>query len=153
MRNDYCVYSKGCDVSDNSLVIVDYEHGARLSYMECHFTPEYTREFTFIGDKGKMTGFYNNEQEFKIMVWKRFEAEPTYYYPEKIDGEGISAHGGGDYGILKAFSAHVHTGTPCMIGIKGARDSAAIAIAAAESEETGMPVIIPKGKDLEGKAR
>ena len=153
MRNDYCVYSKACDVSDNSLVIVDYENGTRLSYMECHFTPEYTREFTFIGDKGKMTGFYNNEQDFKIMVWKRFEKEPVYYYPEKIDGEGISAHGGGDYGILKAFSTHVHAGVPCMVGIKGARDSAAIAIAAAESEETGMPVWIPKSKNLEGAAR
>ena len=30
-----------------------------------------------------------------------------------------------------------------MKGVKGARDSAAIAIAAAESEESGMPVLIP----------
>lgn len=153
IRNDYCVYSKSCDVSDNSLVIVDYENGTRLSYMECHFTPEYTREFTFIGDKGKLTGFYNNEQEFKIMVWKRFEDKPQYYYPEKVEGEGISSHGGGDYGILKSFSSCIHAGKPCMVGIKGARDSAAIAIAAAESEETGLPVWIPKSKVLEGAAR
>lgn len=153
MHNDYCVYSKACDVSDNSLVIVDYERGARLSYMECHFTPEYTREFTFVGDKGKLTGFYNNEQDFKIMVWKRFEKEPTYYYPEKVTGVGVSAHGGGDYGILKSFSSYVHAGESCMIGIKGARDSAAIACAAFESEETGMPVMIPKSKALEGKAK
>ena len=153
MSNDYCMYSKGCDVSDNSLVIVDYEKGARLSYVECHFTPEYTREFTFIGDKGKLTGFYNNEQDFKIMVWKRFAEKPTYYYPEKVEGGAIMAHGGGDYGIMKSFSSLVHAGKPCMVGIKGARDSAAIAIAAYESEHTGMPVMIPKCKELEGMAK
>ena len=139
---DLCVYSKACETSDNALVIVDYEHGARLSYMECHFTPEYTREFMFVGDKGKLTAFYNNEQEFKIMVWKRFEKEPVYYYPEKR--VGVGGHGGGDEGIIKNFSELVLKGEPCIIGVKGARDSAAIAIAAFESEESGMPVIIPK---------
>ena len=119
--------------------------------MECHFTPEYSREFLFVGDKGKLTAFYNNEQEFKIMVWKRFEKEPVYYYPKKV--EGIGAHGGGDEGIIKRFSSLVLRGEPCMIGVKGARDSAAIAIAAYGSEESGMPVMIPKGKALEGKAK
>lgn len=147
-KKDLCVYSEACEVADNGLLIVDYEHGARLSYMECHFTPEYSREFTFIGDKGKLTAFYNNEQEFKIMVWKRFEKEPVYYYPEKVIGVG--GHGGGDHGIIKKFSSLVLEGKPCMVGVKGARDSAAIAIAAFESEESGMPVFIPKGKAVEG---
>ena len=40
-----------------------------------------------------------------------------------------------------------------MYGIKGARDSAVIAIAAAESEESGMPVFIPESKAMEGVAR
>ena len=148
---DLCVYSKACETSDNALVIVDYEHGARLSYMECHFTPEYTREFMFVGDKGKLTAFYNNEQEFKIMVWKRFEKEPVYYYPEKR--VGVGGHGGGDEGIIKNFSELVLKGEPCIIGVKGARDSAAIAIAAFESEESGMPVIIPKSKEIKGYNR
>ena len=60
---------------------------------------------------------------------------------------------GGDYGIMKSFSSLVHAGKPCMVGIKGARDSAAIAIAAYESEHTGMPVMIPKCKELEGMAK
>ena len=141
---DMCVYSKACEVSDNSLVIVDYEHGARICYMECHFTPEYSREFMFTGDKGKLTAFYNNEQDFKIMVWKRHEDKPVYYYPKKMNDSG--GHGGGDYGIIKEFSNLVLKNKPCMVGIRGARDSAAIAIAAFESEESGMPVMIPKGK-------
>lgn len=148
-RDDKCVYSVECDVPDNSLVIVDYDNGTRMSYMECHFTPEYTREFTFVGDKGKLTAFYDNEQNFKIMVWKRHEAEPVYYYPEKQTG----GHGGGDEAIFEAFASYVMNGKTGMYGIKGARDSAAIAIAAAESEETGMPVFIPLSKAMEGDAK
>ncbi len=149
VRKDKCVYSKECDVPDNSLVIVDYDNGARLSYMECHFTPEYTREFTFVGDKGKLTAFYDNEQNFKIMVWKRHEAEPVYYYPEKQTG----GHGGGDDAIIEKFSEYVLNGKTGMYGIKGARDSAAIAIAAAKSEASGMPVMIPVSKAMEGEAK
>jgi len=149
-KDDGCVYSKECDVPDNGLVIIDYDGGARLCYMECHFTPEYTREFMFVGDKGKMTAFFDNEQNFKIMVWKRFEDEPKYYYPERSDGNG---HGGGDQGIIKEFFRRVNEGKPGMFGIQGARDSAAIAIAAAESEETGMPVFIPEVKYPENSIR
>lgn len=137
---DKCVYASDCDVSDNSLVLIDYESGARISYMECHFTPEYTREFMFVGDKGKIEAFFNNEQEFKIKLWKRHEEKPTYFYPPKSEG----GHGGGDPGIIKEFFSLIERGVPCMKGVKGARDSAAIAIAAYESEKSGMPVNIPK---------
>lgn len=136
---DGCVYAEECDVPDNSLVLIDYDGGARLCYMECHFTPEYTREFMFVGDRGKLTAFFDNEQNFKIMVWKRHEAEPVYYYPEKNEG----GHGGGDTGIVDAFFRYVAEGRPRMVGIQGARDAAAIAIAAAKSEETGLPERIP----------
>ena len=37
-----------------------------------------------------------------------------------------------------------------MKGVKGARDSAAIAIASYESEKTGLPVIIPAVEYPEG---
>jgi len=141
-KEDFCVYAQECDVHDNSLVLIDYENGARICYMECHFTPEYSREFMFVGDKGKIYGFYNNEQEFVIKVWKRHTRKIDIYLPERRSG----GHGGGDEGIAREFIERVKLGKPALPGILGARDSAAIAIAAAESAETGMPVIIPKKK-------
>src|SRR5690606_38991010 len=60
VKDDLCVYAEEVDVHDNSLAIIDYANGARISFMECMFTPEYSREFTFIGTAGKMYGFYNN---------------------------------------------------------------------------------------------
>lgn len=137
---DLCVYAKECDVHDNSLVIVDYYNGARICYMECHFTPEYSREFMFVGTKGKIHGFYNNEQEFKITVLKRHTKQTDIYIPEKRSG----GHGGGDEGIAREFLDRIKFGKPTMSGVLGARDSAAIAIASAESAEIGIPIFIPK---------
>lgn len=145
-HQDLCVYAKDCDVPDNSQVLIDYANGARITYLECHFTPEYTREFMFIGDKGKIEAFYDNEQNFKIKLWKRHEKEPQYFYPPKSDG----GHGGGDPGIVRDFIGLVKRGTPCMRGVKGARDSAAIAIAAFDSDKSGLPVVIPDVEYPEG---
>jgi predicted dehydrogenase len=148
-RSDLCVYSKECDVNDNSLVIIDYHNGARICYMECHFTPEYTREFMFVGTKGKIYGFYNNEQEFKITVWKRHAKKADVYLPERTGG----SHGGGDERIAAEFIKRVKEGKPSMPGVLGARDSVAIAVAAEESAETGMPVYIPEKKIPAGEER
>jgi predicted dehydrogenase len=139
-KPDFCVYARECDVPDNGILLVDYENGARMSYMECHFTPEYSREFMFIGAKGKITAFYNNEQEFRITVRKRHERKETVYFPERSEG----GHGGGDPMIAEEFIRRIMEGKSGMFGVKGARDSAAIAIASIESEQTGLPVEIPK---------
>jgi len=148
-KDDLCVFAQECDVHDNSLVIIDYDNGARICYMECHFTPEYSREFMFVGDKGKIYGFYNNEQEFKITVWKRHTRKIEMYIPERSSG----GHGGGDERIAREFIEKVKAGKPSISGVLGARDSAAIAIAAVKSSETGMPVIIPEKKILAGYER
>lgn len=138
LKDDLCVYAEEIDTHDNGLVLIDYDNGARISYMECHFTPEYSREFMFIGTGGKLTAFYNNEQDFKITVMKRHSTEVETYYPDRRPG----SHGGGDDAIVQKFVELVKKGQPAMPGIQGARDSAAIAIAAADSAESGMPVTI-----------
>lgn len=144
-KDDLCVYAEECDVHDNSLVIIDYDNRARINYMECHFTPDYSREFTFVGTKGKIYGFYNNEQEFEIRIWKRHTRKWDVYFPERTKG----GHGGGDLAIVEEFIKHIKRGKPAIPGIHGARDSAAIAIAAAESAAKGLPINIPPANIFE----
>ena len=136
---DGCVYAQECEVEDNCVVTIRYENGAKMTYTECHFTPDYTREFTFIGDKGRLYGFYNNEQEFKIRVTYRHSKKVDEYFPPKIAG----GHGGGDPRIQEEFLDRVLSGRPSMSGAIDARNSAAVAIAAGQSVDTGMPVDIP----------
>jgi len=142
---DFCVYAQEVDVEDNSLITIDYDNGARVVYSECHFTPEYTREFTFTGTKGKMVAFYNNEQEFVITVTYRHSRGRDVYHPPKVSG----GHGGGDPMIIKQFLDYVQKGDPVASGIEGARDSAAIAIAALESRKRNAPVEIPRVASIE----
>jgi hypothetical protein len=43
------------DVEDLSMVLMRLESGAMASYQQCHFTPDYWRNFTVIGteERGK----------------------------------------------------------------------------------------------------
>ena len=47
------------------MAIIEYDGNARAVYTECHFTPEY-REFTFIGDKGKLYGYFINSGDYQF---------------------------------------------------------------------------------------
>ncbi len=137
-RQDFCVWAREVDVEDNTILTVRYDNGAKVTYMECHFTPDYNRQFTLIGAGGRMTAFYNNEQEFVIRVQKRAETKVAEYHPPRSAG----GHGGGDPRILDDFLARVRRGEHSCPGVPDARNSAAIAIAAAQSSVTNLPVKI-----------
>lgn len=135
---DLCVWAEEVDVDDNAVVSIKYANGAKASYMECHFSPDYNRQFTLVGDKGKLDAFYNNEQEFVIHLHKRFTDKIETFHPPKAAG----GHGGGDPRILKSFIDLVKRNAHECPGGVDARNSAAIAIAAAKSEEIEAPVTI-----------
>ncbi len=138
-REDLCVYGADVDIEDNTIVTVRYANGARMTYIECHFTPDYNRHFTLIGTRGRIYGFYNNQQDFRIEVTYRHSTRKDVIYSEKREG----GHGGSDPIIQAEFVRRVRAGERCCPGMIGARDSAAIAAAAGHAMETGMPTVIP----------
>ena len=133
VHGDGCVWAKEIDVEDNSVTTVRYANGAKLTYVECHFTPDYNRHFVLIGTKGRMVAFYNNEQEFRIELTYRHSDRRDLFSPPKLSG----SHGGGDVAIHAEFLSLARAGKACCPGVMGARNSAAIAIRAAESSEVG----------------
>lgn len=139
VTDDLCVYSEAVDVDDNAIVVIDYDNGARVSYSECHFAPDYSREFSFTGTKGRVTAFYNNEQDYVITVVERHSGATTVFHPERRPG----GHGGSDEAVVQAFIDLIHAGKPATPGLRGARDAAAIAIAAMTSSRTGQPAQVP----------
>lgn len=136
---DGCVWAREIDVDDNAVITVRYANGAKMTYTECHFTPDYNRHFTLIGDRGRLYGFYNNEQEFVIQIQHRHDSTVHEYRPPRSAG----GHGGGDPAILDAFITQAGSGVHSCSGALDARNSAAIAIAAAESCETHQAVEVP----------
>ena len=92
-----------------------------------------------------MVAFYNNEQEFKIVVTQRHTQKEDIYYPTKVEG----AHGGGDRRIIRQFLDLVERGKASAVGVEGARDSVAIAVAALHSKKKGKPIVIPRVSEIE----
>lgn len=138
-KQGLCVFSHVVDVDDNSLAIIEYDGNTRAIYTECHFTPEYTREFTFVGDKGKLYGYFINSGNYLIRISRRFSSDVEEHHLVPARG----SHGGGDAQLLEEFITCVKTGRQPEHSILIARDSTAICAAAAESIELGMPVEIP----------
>ncbi len=139
-KDDLCVFAEEADVNDNSQVIITYESGKSAVYTECHFTPEYTRDFWFVGADGKMYAQYNNECNFVIRNQYRHTDHVDEWHPRSTGG----GHGGGDPLIQQAFLDWVRD--PEKMDITqtiAARDATCVGAAAEVSIETGEPVEIP----------
>jgi len=146
LREAGCVYAREIDVDDNAVTLIRYAGGAKLMYCECHFAPDYNRHFTLIGTKGRMTGFYNNEQDFRIDLAYRHTSKSEVIFPPRREG----SHGGGDAAIAEQFLSLVAGGRRACPGVLGARNAAAVAIAADQSSRTGRPETIPPYEEKSG---
>ena len=47
-----CAFRKEVCVEDNNIVMMELENGAKAAYLQCHFTPDYHRNYVFIGTEG-----------------------------------------------------------------------------------------------------
>ena len=138
-----CAFRKEIDVEDNNVLIMELENGIKASYLQCHFTPDYHRNYVFIGTEGRME---NSEPEMKVWVktrnlktWKNL-ADRTYDIKEAQGG-----HGGADTVITEQFLDYVLDGkAPVATAIDG-RMSVATGCCAAESlRDGGIPRDIPR---------
>ncbi|CAM3298293.1 Gfo/Idh/MocA family protein [Occultella aeris] len=59
------------DVEDISLVNLELDNGVFATYQQCHFTPDYWRNYTVIGTEGRLENFGNGEPGSHVLVWDR----------------------------------------------------------------------------------
>ena len=102
----YCVYRKEVNVPDNYTCMFQLDNGVPVSYNECHFTPDYHRNYTFIGTKGRIE---NSEIESTVKLWKRGHGrndQPVAVY-DMLNGltrdQLEIGHGGADPQICAEF--------------------------------------------------
>ena len=142
-----CAFRKEIDVEDNTVMIMQLENGIKASYEQCHFTPDYWRNYTFIGTEGRME---NLDDHSKVIVktrrsgkWKEF-ADRTYDI-KPVEG----GHGGADPVICKDFVDMLLTGKEPVSTPEAGRMSVATGCAATESLRNGGKVMnIPAMPDL-----
>ncbi|GGG04762.1 Gfo/Idh/MocA family protein [Paenibacillus aceti] len=134
-----CAFREEVNVEDNNVVIMELEGGIKASYLQCHFTPDYHRNYVFIGTEGRME---NSEPENKVYVKTRRsnntrELADRVYHIKEADG----SHGGADPNICRDFIDMILDGKePVATPIAG-RMSVAVGCAATESIRAGGKVV------------
>ncbi|GLC31571.1 Gfo/Idh/MocA family protein [Clostridium omnivorum] len=129
-----CAFRKEIDVLDNHQVILEYTNGAKVSYMECHYTPDDNREYIFIGTKGKLK---LDDAKDTITVQLRhsmYDRIETITYTNLQSSEG---HGGGDKYIIQDFVDALDTGKQPIAGGEAGLEAILLGLKAHEAIRTG----------------
>lgn len=96
---------KGCspviDVEDHSMVMMQLDNGVQACYLQCHYTPDAERNYTFIGTHGRVENI-GDGGECQVHVWTERGPRATpdiIYYLKPLTG----SHGGSDPRVVNAF--------------------------------------------------
>lgn len=102
-----CAFREEIDVLDDHHVILKYKNGAKVTYLECHNTPEDNREYYFIGTKGKLK---LDDKLDTITVQFRHGMRDRKEVMTISNLQLSEGHGGGDKYILDDFVKALETG-------------------------------------------
>jgi len=131
------------DVEDLSMMLMTLDNGVIASYQQCHFTPDYWRNYTVIGDAGRLECFGNDAGDH-IKVWNTRKLDYDAVGDLDItipDAEG--GHGGADPRIVAEFLRYVREGGSTVVDSVAAREAVAAGCAATYSLRNGsVPVAI-----------
>ncbi|TGA95887.1 Gfo/Idh/MocA family oxidoreductase [Streptomyces sp. MZ04] len=134
------------DVEDVSLVNMRLDNGVLASYQQCHFTPDYWRNYTVIGDAGRLENFGDGPGGV-VKVWNsrrsgyRGEADVEYLVPDAQDEGG---HGGSDPLLIDEFVRFVREGGRTDTSPVAARMAVAAGVRATQSlRDGGTPREVP----------
>ena len=126
------------DVEDISMANLVLEGGVLASYQQCHFTPDYWRNYTVIGTKGRLENFGDGPGAL-VKVWTR----RTDTYREDADqvieipAADTTGHGGADPLLVAEFVRFARDGGLTMTSPVAAREAVAAGASATTSLRTG----------------
>lgn len=137
---DLCAFRQEVDVEDQSTIMMELEGGIHATYMQCHYTPDYCRNYTFIGTEGRME---NLDDDSKVIVklrdrskrWKNL-ADQAYEVKHET-----GSHAGSDPLICRDFLDMIQKNTKPLSTPLAGRMSVATGCAATESIRHGSRVV------------
>lgn len=126
------------DVEDLSLVQMQLDNGVLATYDQCHFTPDYWRNFTVIGDEGRLENFGNGEHGTHIRLWDRRSSYDPIGHLKVVPPEEQGGHGRADQRCVDEFIRLLRGDRlPTVTSPVAARQAVAVACAASASLRGG----------------
>jgi predicted dehydrogenase len=142
-KMDMCVFREEVDVEDNSIVMMELSGGIRACYMQCHFAPDYWRNYTIIGTEGRIE---NLDDGTKVVVRARDRSKRwrNLAHCDLAVKPARGGHGGADPEICKDFIDMIVDGKRPVASPLAGRMSVAVGCAATWSLRNGwQPVVVP----------
>lgn len=131
------------DVEDVSMMLMTLDNGVLASYEQCHFTPDYWRNYTVIGTEGRLENVGDTAGGV-VKVWNRrheWQVAGDREYP--IEGVA-SGHEDADVLTMTEFLHHVMDGGSTLVSPPAARAAVAAGALAAQSlREGSRPIDVP----------
>jgi predicted dehydrogenase len=130
------------DVEDLSMANFALDNGVLASYQQCHFTPDYWRNYTVIGTAGRIENF-GDGTDATVKLWNTrsdtYRAEPDELIP--LPAPAAGGHGGADPLLVAEFLRFARDGGPTMTSPVAARHAVAAGAAATSSLRSGGQVV------------
>lgn len=121
------------DVEDVSMMQMRLDNGVLASYEQCHFTPDYWRNYTVIGTKGRIENLGDGPGD-KIAIWDRRHDGPAEPDETVIIGAADGgSHGGADPRLINEFLEFAAHGGRTDTSPVAARQAVAAGVVATDS--------------------
>lgn len=131
------------DVEDISMLQMRLDNGVLASYQQCHFTPDYWRNYTVIGDAGRLENM-GDEGGDSIHLWNSRHSGAMRPDHVEVVRRAEGSHGGADPLLVAEFLRFAREGGATDTSPIAARQAVATGCAGAESLRNGsVPVRVP----------
>jgi predicted dehydrogenase len=105
-----CVYGGGNDVVDHQVVSMEFAGGATATFQMVGFTPHVDRRTQIFGSRGSIDGDGERLSVYDFTTGRTEELTAA-----GLGMDAAAGHGGGDAGLMTAFTTAVATGDPSPI--------------------------------------
>ena len=130
------------DIEDHNMIMMSLDNGVQASYMQCFYTPDSERNYTFIGTRGRIENI-GDHGDCEIHVWteRGSRTKPDIIHKVRAVEGG---HGGADPVMIKSFIEFVQNDIVPNTSPLAARNSVATGVLGHKSMRDGnIPKDIP----------